>query len=111
MFVFFNEKSLYASSYRSEILGAIDAQLILRAATRNVPAQYQEVPTWGDNKEVLNHGNQAEKELKEKQTQFNILHVMNALIEENSVKSVFQSVERHSVKKWSQTLYTSQNHD
>ena len=39
------EKSPHASSYRSEILGAIVAQLILRAATRNTLAQYQEVPT------------------------------------------------------------------
>ena len=32
--VSFAEKSVYASSYRSEILGAIAAQLILRATTR-----------------------------------------------------------------------------
>ena len=43
------EKSLHASRYRSEILGVSIAKLILRAATRNVPAQYQEVPTYCDN--------------------------------------------------------------
>ena len=63
----FAEKLWHASSYRSEILGAIAAQLIVRATTRNVPAQYQEVPTYCDNKGVLNHVSQAEKELKERQ--------------------------------------------
>ena len=55
--VVFAEKSLHGSSYRSEILGGIDAQLILRATTRNVPVQYQEAPTYCDNKRVLNHSN------------------------------------------------------
>ena len=59
MFVSFAEKSLHASGYRSEILGAIAAQLILRAVTRNVPVQYQEVPTDCDNKGLLNHVSQA----------------------------------------------------
>jgi hypothetical protein len=99
MFVSFAEKSLHASSYRSEVLGAIAAQLILRAATRNVPAQYQEVPTYCDNKGVLNHGSQAEKELKEKQAQFDVLHVMKTLIAESPVKSAFQWTEGHSVEK------------
>ena len=92
-------------------MGAIAAQLILRAATRNVPAQYQEVPTYCDNKGVLNHGSQAEKELKEKQAQFDVLHVMKTLIAESPVKSAFQWVEGHSVKKGTQTLHTSQNHE
>ena len=65
MFVSFVEKLLHASSYRSDILGAIAAQLMLRATTRNVPAQYQEVPIYCDNKGVLNHDSEAKKELKE----------------------------------------------
>ena len=99
MFVSFAEKSSHASSYRSEILGAIAAQLILRAATRNAAAQYQVVPTYCDNKGVLNHGNQAEKELKEKQAQFNVLHVMKTLIADSPVTSDFHWVEGHSVEK------------
>jgi hypothetical protein len=99
MFVSFAEKSLDAPSYRSEVLGAIAAQLILRAATRNVPSQYQEVPTYCDNKGVLNHGSQAEKELREKQAQFDVLHVMKTLIAKSPVKSAFQWAEAHSVEK------------
>ena len=40
IFVSFAEKSLHSSSYRLEILSDIAAQLILRAITRNVSAQY-----------------------------------------------------------------------
>ena len=86
MCVSFTEKSLHTSSYRSEILGAIAAQLILRAATRNVPAQYQKILTYCDNKGVLNHDSQAKKEPKEKQAQFDVLRVMKTLIAVSPVK-------------------------
>ena len=82
-FVSFSEKSLPVSSYMSGILGDIVVQLILRAATKNVLAQYQEVPKYCENKGVLNHGSQAEKELKNKQAPFNVLHVMRILIPES----------------------------
>ena len=90
MSVSFAEKSIHASNYRSEILGVSVAQLILRAATRNVSAQYQEVPTYVDNKRVPNNGSQAEKELKEKQAQFDVLRVIKTLIAESPVTSSFQ---------------------
>ena len=47
----------------------------------------------------MNHGSQAKKELKEKQAQFNILHVMKPLMAESPVKSVVQWVEGHLAKK------------
>ena len=99
MYVSFAEKSLHASSYRSEILGVISTQLISKASSRNVPAQYQEVPTYCDNKGVLNHVSQAKKQLKEKQAQFDVLRVMKTLIAESPVKSAFQWVERHLTEK------------
>ena len=112
MCVSFAEKSLHASSYRSEILGAIDAQLILRAATRNVSAQYQEVPLYYDNRGVLNHGSQAKKEPKEKQAQFDVLHVMKTLIAESPVTSSFQWIEGHSAgEKRTQELHSSKDHE
>ena len=92
-------RSHYTSSYRSEIRGNIAAQLILRSTTRNVPAQYQEVPTSCDNKGVCNHDSQAKKELKKKQGQFNVLHVMKMLISESPVNLSFQWVNGHSVEK------------
>ena len=63
LFTTFAEESPDASSYRSEILGAIAAQLILRAATRNVQREYPDVPIYCDNQGVLNHGGKAKREL------------------------------------------------
>ena len=65
LFTTFSEKSPDASSYRSEILGAIAAQLILRAATHNVQREYPNAPIYCNNKGVLNHGDKAKRELKE----------------------------------------------
>ena len=65
----FAERSPDATSYRSEILGAIAAQLVLRAATHNVQRENPTVPIYCDNKGVLNHGGEAKRELKEKQAQ------------------------------------------
>ena len=66
-------RSHYMPQATGQRYGAIAVQLILRAVTRNVSAQYQEVPIYCDNKGVLNHGSQAEKELKETQAQSNVL--------------------------------------
>ena len=71
----------------------------MRAATRSTTAQYQEVPTYFDNKRVLNHRSQAEKELNKKQAQFDVLHVIRTLIAESPAMPSFQWVEGHSVDK------------
>ena len=99
MYTSFAERSQHASSYRAEILGAIAAQLILRAVTRNLPREYQEVLVYCDNRGVLNHGRKAEKDLKEKQAQFDVLYVMKGLILDSPVTSLFRWVEGHLVKK------------
>ena len=99
MSVSFVEKSIHVRSYRSEIRGDIAVQLILRAVTRTVPAQYQEVPMYCENKGVLNHGTQAGEELKEKQAQFDVLHVMGTLMAESQVVSSFRRLEGNSVEK------------
>ena len=66
LFVAFAENTPNATSYRSEILGAIAAQLALKAASRNKQIIYPPVPIYYDNKGVLNHGSEVERELKEK---------------------------------------------
>ena len=110
-FFSFAENSLHALSYRSEILGDVSHQLILRVATRNVSAQYQEIPVYCD-KGVLNHGSQAEEELKEKQAQFDVIHVMKTLIADSPVTSAFQWGGRPlSYKKETEELCLSRNHD
>ena len=88
MFVYFAEKFPQASSYRSEILGDIAAQLILSAVTRNTSAQYQEIPMCCDDKRVLNYSIKAERELKEKQAQFDVLCGMKGPVSDSPV-SVF----------------------
>ena len=89
MFVSFAENSSYASNYRSEIVGAIAEQLILRATIHNAPAQYQEIPTYYDNQEVLNHGSKAERGSKEKQAQCNVCCTMKECVPDNPVKTIF----------------------
>ena len=99
LFTALSERSPSATSYRSEILGAFAAQLVLRAATHNVRREYPSVPIYCDNKGVLNHGGEAEGELKEKQAKFDVLHVMKGLIVDSPVSSDFRWVEGHSVAK------------
>ena len=81
------------------ILVAIAAHLILGAAARNTPAQYQEVLTYCDNTGVLNHGSKTERELKEKQAQFDVLYITEGLVSDSLVKTVFTCVEGHLVEK------------
>jgi hypothetical protein len=80
------------------MLGAIADQLILSAATRNLSAQNQEVPKYCDNKGILDHGSQVEKQLKENQAQIDVLNVMKTLIAESPVTSAFRWAEGHSVE-------------
>ena len=99
LFLLFAERSSHASSHRSEILGAVAAQLIVKAAARDKTATYPDIPVYRDNKGVLNHGGEAEREPKEKQSQFGVLHVMKVLVSESLVGSAFRWVKGHSVKK------------
>ena len=57
------------------------------------------MPIYCDNKGVLNQGGEAKRELKEKQSQFDVLHVMKGLITDSPVPSDFRWVEGHSVEK------------
>ena len=99
LFATFAEKSPDASSYRSDILGVIATQLIIRAATHNVQREYPKLPIYYDNQGVLNHGGKAKRELKEKQAQFDVLHVMKDLVMDSPADSLFRWVEGHSVRK------------
>ena len=100
MIVSFAERSRHATNYSVEILGAIATQLILNAATRNMSdCENLSVVTHCDNKGVLNHGGKAEAELKEKQAQFDVLHVLKGLVSASKVLTTFNWVEGHSVEK------------
>ena len=71
--------------------------------------EYPSVPEYCDNKGVLNHGGKAERDLKEKQAQFDVLHVMKGLVVDSPVHSDFRWVEGYSVKKKGRKIAPSQN--
>ena len=70
----FAEHSPHISSYRSEILGEVSAQLVLKAAARNKHSRYPDVSVYCDNKEVLNHGSEAEK--NSKKNRYSLMYYM-----------------------------------
>ena len=74
LFLSFAEHSPHVSSHRSEILGEISAQLVLKAAARNRHLQYPNVSIYCDNKEVLNHGSEAEK--NSKKNRYSLMYYM-----------------------------------
>jgi len=93
------EHSNEASNYRGEILGAIIAQLILRAASRRASAPFQPVTIHCDNRGVLSHGNDPSSSLSEKQSQADLLRYLKQLVRENPFKSCFEWVEGHAVER------------
>ena len=70
------EHSDDASNYRGEILGAIIAQLILRAASRRASSPFQPVIIHCDNRGVLLHGNDLSSSLLKKQLQADLLRYL-----------------------------------
>ena len=62
---------------------------------------------------VLNHGSQAEKELKEKQVHVDVPHVMKDLISESPVTLSLQWVEGHPAKinKLRNCTHTHRDHE
>ena len=74
------EDSSSAGSYRGEILGAILAQLILRAASLGMIGPFPVLNEDCDNNGVVLHGNSYSKPLPASQTQADVLRVMKKLI-------------------------------
>ena len=93
------EHSDDASNYRGEILGAIIAQLILRASSRRASSPFQPVTIYCDNQGVLAHGNDPSSSLSEKQPQADLLRYLKQLIRENPFQSRFEWVEGHAVER------------
>ena len=67
-------------SYRDKILGAILAQLILRAASIGIIGPFPVLNEDCDNNGVVLHGNSFSKPLPASQTQADVLRVMKRLI-------------------------------
>jgi hypothetical protein len=67
------ERSLCASNYRGELLGALMALLILHAASSHLPPSTTTVILHCDNKGVNSHGNSKLLSLPEKQRQADLI--------------------------------------
>ena len=93
------EKSCDASNYRAEILGAIVAQLIIRAASHGSSARYQSVKIYCDNLGVLSHGSNPSTSLGENQAQADLLRCLKQLVRENPMDPIFGWVEGHAVER------------
>jgi hypothetical protein len=67
------ERSLCASNYRGELLGALMALFILQAASSHLPPTTTTVVLHCDNKGVNSHGNSKLRSLPEKQRQADLI--------------------------------------
>ena len=94
-----SEKSCDASNYRADILEAIVAQLIIRAASHGSSAWYQSVKIYCDNRGVLSHGSNPSTSLGENQAQADLLRCLKQLVRENPMDSIFEWVEGHAVER------------
>jgi hypothetical protein len=102
------ENSSSAGSYRGEILGAILAQLILRAASLGMIGPYPVLNEDCDNNGVVLHGNSYTKPLPASQTQADVLRVMKKLISRQMFTIRFLYVRSHTdtIKKLSKCSMT-----
>ena len=92
------EQSPSAGSYRGEILGAILAQLILRAASVGIFGPFPVLSEDCDNNGVVLHGNSFLKPLLASQTQADVLRVMKKLIARQLFTIRFVYVRSHTDK-------------
>jgi hypothetical protein len=106
------ENSSSAGSYRGKILGAILAQLILRAASLGMIGPYPVLNEDCDNNGVVLHGNSYSKPLPASQTQADVLRVMKKLISRQMFTIKFLYVRSHTdtIKK-TQQMYDDGTHE
>ncbi len=92
------EQSLSAGSYRGEVLGAILAQLILRAASTELIGPFPVLCEDCDNNGVVLHGNSVSRPLPASQAQADVLRVMKKLISKQLFTTKFAYVRSHTDK-------------
>jgi ribonuclease HI len=108
------EKSDAASNYRGELLGAVMALLILRAAMENEdPETRAQQVILCDNRGVISHGNASLQSLTEKQMQADLIRLTKLLSRNTKFQPTWEWVEGHAVERkgWSNsTLAERLNH-
>jgi hypothetical protein len=102
------EYSSSAGSYRGKILGAILAQLILRAASLGMIGPFPVLNEDCNNNGVVLHGNSYSKPLPASQTKADVLRVMKKLISRQMFTIKFLYVRSHTdkIKKLSKCTMT-----
>jgi hypothetical protein len=96
--VLVTERSNAASNYRGELLGAVLALLILRAATSTMTTPYPQTTLQCNNKGVIGHSNSPLRSLPEKQQQADMIRLVKHLASTNKCRAVWEWVEGHAVK-------------
>ncbi len=94
------EKSDVASNYQGELLGAVMALLILRAAmaSKNTATRVQQVMLC-DNHEDISHGNSPLQSLPEKQKQEDLIRLTKYLSSTNKFQPKWEWVEGHAIER------------
>ena len=91
------ERSLCASNYRGELLGALMALLVLQAAASHLPPTTTTVVLHCDNKGVNSHGNSKLRSLPEKQRHADLIRHIKHISQTIPVQVKWEWVEGHAV--------------
>ncbi len=93
-------KVIHCGDYRGELLGAVMALLILRAAMANedTATRAQQVILC-DNRGVISHGNSPLQSLLEKQKQSDLIRLMKLLSSTRKFQPKWEWVEGHAVER------------
>jgi hypothetical protein len=99
-----------ADNYRGELLAALLAQLILRAATSRASLPYKPLRCDSDNMGVVIHGNHPSRPLKADQVQADVLRVFKYLVRTNPIQCTLRHVHSHMDKllEWDQLSFRQQ---
>jgi hypothetical protein len=103
------KKSKAASNYRGELLGAVMALLIIRAATVSVTIPQLCMTLFCDNNGVISHGNSPWSSLPEKQQQADLIHLLKNLSTSSIYPILWKWVEGHAVERKGWTAAPCQN--
>jgi len=97
------EHSANADNYRAEALGSIVGQLVLRAASQR-HFRYKSCEAYCDNKGIVNHANDCDSPLKEKQSQADVIALVKQYSRDLPFRVQYKHVFGHldDVLRWDQ---------
>jgi hypothetical protein len=103
--------SASASNYQGELLGAVMALLIIRAAGKGLTEISPVLHC--DNRGVVTQGNKSRSALPQKQEQADLIRLIKYLVVTNPVSAMWEWAEGHAIKKkgWAQSTLPEQLND